>query len=318
MGSLPFCHVHLKGLIALDGVFSEDPASGAVRFHEATELAPAHWQEVERTVQRRVLRAFRARLLLEPDAAHAMLSWQASGGFSVDASVRVEGDDRAGVERLVRYCARPPLALERLHALDGSAALASPDARLLYRLPGPDLHGRTELLLSPLELLERLSRLITPPRIHRHRYHGVLAPHARLRSAVTLIGRPEPESGEHVAAVGVPASSPPPDPEPGPSPSGASARMRWAQLIARIYEVLPLLCPACGSEMRILAFLTHPPTTQAILLHLELPHRPPPLAPARAPPQSELLLDQTSDFDLTASEPVPDFAFDQSLGESFD
>jgi hypothetical protein len=41
---------------------------------------------------------------------------------------------RAGVERLVRYCARPPLALERLHALGDAGMLASEDARLLYRL----------------------------------------------------------------------------------------------------------------------------------------------------------------------------------------
>jgi hypothetical protein len=53
-----------------------------------------------------VLRAFKRRGLLEEDAAADMLGWQASGGFSVDASVRVEGDDRAGLERLVRYCAR--------------------------------------------------------------------------------------------------------------------------------------------------------------------------------------------------------------------
>ena len=44
---------------------------------------------------------------------------------------------------------------------------------------------------------------------------------------------------------------------------------------------------------------------------------PPPLAPARAPPQSELLLYQSPDFDLTAPEPVPDFDFDQSVRDSF-
>ena len=36
--------------------------------------------------------------------------------------MRIEGVDRAGIERLVRYCARPPFALERLHAFDGTAA----------------------------------------------------------------------------------------------------------------------------------------------------------------------------------------------------
>lgn len=90
--------------------------------------------------------------------------------------------------------------------------------------------------------------------MHRHRYHGVLAPHAKLRAAVVAIGRPDIEG---------------PDAEPtGPDPvqtgSGAlepsrpanPVRIRWAVLLARIYGVLPLLCPACGGQMKILAFLT--------------------------------------------------------------
>ena len=36
--------------------------------------------------------------------------------------------------------------------------------------------GRTELRLTPLELIDRLATLIPPPRLHRHHYHGVLAP----------------------------------------------------------------------------------------------------------------------------------------------
>ncbi|MCJ7796826.1 MAG: transposase, partial [Thermoleophilia bacterium] len=163
-GSSLNAHFHFH-VLALDGVLSEQGPGGQVRFHEATLLTPERWKGLERTVQHRVLRAFRGRGLLEQDVVSDMLTWQASGGFSVDASVRVEGDDRAGVERLVRYCARGPLALERLHALGGQHA--SPDARLLYRLPEPDLQGRTVLLLSPLELLERLARqrfaLLTDP-----------------------------------------------------------------------------------------------------------------------------------------------------------
>jgi hypothetical protein len=55
------------------------------------------------------------------------------GGFSLDASVRIEARDRAGLERLLRYCARPPFALERLEFLD--------EQRLLYRLPKPRPDG---------------------------------------------------------------------------------------------------------------------------------------------------------------------------------
>ncbi len=52
-----------------------------------------------------------------------MGQWEHGGGFSVDASVRIEAADRAGRERLLRYCARPPFALERLRELDGHLLL---------------------------------------------------------------------------------------------------------------------------------------------------------------------------------------------------
>jgi hypothetical protein len=301
----------------LDGVFGED-GCGKIEFHEAFELPTDHIRQLESVLQRRVLRYFRRHGLLDEIDAAGMLTWQGSGGFSVDASVRIEGEDRTGVERLVRYCARPPFALERLRALDSSPTLASPESRLLYRFPKPDVHGRTELLLSPLELLDALSKFVPPPRVHRHRYHGVLAPNARLRPHVVALGRPELVSEAPPTNVDAAAS----DMSFVSVPERASpARIRWAVLLARIYDVLPLLCPACGGEMRILAFLTDPPVVSAILLHLDLPHKPPPLSPARGPPQSDLLtglLDQTSAFDPAEAEPVPDFEFDQSLPDDFE
>jgi hypothetical protein len=64
----------------------------------------------------------------------------------------------------------------------------------------------------------------------------------------------------------------PPARPPSRMPAPASPeRIRWAVLPARIYDVLPLLRPACDVEMRILAFLTGPPVVPAILLHLGLP-----------------------------------------------
>ena len=95
-----------------------------------------------------------------------MAGWHHGGGFSLDASVRIDGADRAGLERLLRYCARPPFALERLEQVRHD--------QLVYHFPKPQPDGSTQLRLTPLELIERLAALIPPPRIHRHRYHGVL------------------------------------------------------------------------------------------------------------------------------------------------
>lgn len=184
-GSSLNAHFHYH-VVVLDGVFSESE-EGGMEFHEASELEVRHWQELQRTVQKRVLRYFRRHDLLDESATTNMLTWQGTGGFSIDASVRIEGHDRHGLERLVRYCARPPFALHRLHAIGGNEALTAPDAQLLYRLPGPTPDGRTVLVLSPLELLQRLARLVPPPRVHRHRYRGVLAPNARLRPQVIAL-----------------------------------------------------------------------------------------------------------------------------------
>ena len=38
-------------------------------------------------------------------------------------------------------------------------------------------------------------------------------------------------------------------------PKRSPAHYPWAVLIARIYEVFPLLCPRCGGQMRLIAFV---------------------------------------------------------------
>ncbi len=88
-------------------------------------------------------------------------------------------------------------------------------------------------------------------------------------------------------------------------------------LLARVFELLPLLCPACGGEIRIVAFRTHPMAIRDILIHLGLPHRPPRVAPAGAPPQPTLGLDQTPASDPAQPEPIPEYVFDPTPPEKF-
>ena len=70
-----------------------------------------------------------------------MGQWAHGGGFSVDGSVRIEAAERAGRERLLRYCARPPFALDRLRE-------RGPE-RLRYELTKPGPGGSGSLLLTP-------------------------------------------------------------------------------------------------------------------------------------------------------------------------
>ena len=73
----------------------------------------------------------------------------AAGAFSLHAATRIDADDRAGLERLARYVTRPPLAAGRLQIVD--------DERPTFRLKTPWSDGTTHLLLSPLELIEKLA-----------------------------------------------------------------------------------------------------------------------------------------------------------------
>lgn len=100
-----------------------------------------------------------------------MAGWDHGGGFSVDAAVRIEGNDRAGLERLLRYCARPSFALEQ-HLQQRDAG------HLVYHCPKPRPDGSGDMVLTPLELIDRIASLVPRPRTHRHRYYGVLVPNA--------------------------------------------------------------------------------------------------------------------------------------------
>ena len=248
---------------------------------------------MQATLRRRILRAFVGRGLLESFESKEMLAYKHSG-FSVDAGGCIEAHDRAALERLLRYCARPPFAMDRLR---------KEGAELVYRCakqnsePASDKRGANadELTLTPLELIDRIAALVPPPRTHRHRYFGVLAPNSPLRHAVTAMAaaahqksaaRAEPPAtgdGTHGPAPMGPMGNPI-APTSEHAPPKHAAHYLWAVLIARIYEVFPLLCPLCGGQMRITAFITHSADIRQILEHIGTDSEPPRVAPARGPP----------------------------------
>jgi hypothetical protein len=218
--------------------------------------------------------------------------------------VRIEAADLAGRERLLRYCARPPFAPERLRELDCE--------HLSYDNPKPGPGGSSPQLLTPLELLDRIAALVPPPRIHRHRYFGVLAPNSPLRAAVT--------------ALALAAATTPPTPALNPELAAEpayrrAARYAWARLLARIYdrrkslwdEVFPLVCPLCGANMRVIAFITDAAAIRDILVHLGEPTAPPRSAPARGPPLWETADTEHEPTPDPALPPTPAFEFDQRL-----
>jgi hypothetical protein len=219
-----------------------------------------------------------------------MLSWNTSG-FSLDASVLIDAQDREGLERLIRYCARPIFASSRLEQAGD---------KLKYILSKP-LKGEKVLFLKPFELLDRLAKLIPPPRYHRHFYHGVLAPNAPLRTKIRALAGKEPHLARQSLQEIIGSDQATPTLLTSVSAwinsineeeTFRKISLGWAKLIARVYEVLPLICPRCKGTMKIIAFIEEKETIQKILTCLNESIDPPHIAPARGPPEMEFNYDQ--------------------------
>ncbi|GAB4351700.1 MAG: hypothetical protein Kow0060_01110 [Methylohalobius crimeensis] len=86
-----------------------------------------------------------------------------------------------------------------------------------------------------------------------------------------------------------------------------------AQIRSR--RICPLVCPECGGQLKIVAFLTEADPIQRLLTHIGEPATPPRIAPARAPPDwQEPDFDQTDRTELEQAEPVSEY--DKSSGKT--
>lgn len=253
-GSLANWHPHIH-MIVTDGGFREDGTFVPWPAHDTAALTEAF--------RRAVLRLFVQRGFFEDHEAQAMLAWPHSG-FHVHDEVLVPEDDTAFALRLARYCARNPVALERLQY--------EPKVnRVTYRSDKADGPTAGAEKLDALEFLARLVTHIPDKHQVMTRYYGWYA------------NRPRGERKQLAAEVSEPAPIPVAERE---DLTFREARLRWAELLRRIYEVDPLRCPQCAGEMRIVAFILERSVIDRILEHLrrkrEAARGPPETLPARA------------------------------------
>ena len=227
-------------------------------------------------------------------------------GFDLDARVAIaQGDDR-GRERLVRYCARPAIVLERLEKLSDGYSYRTKYTR----------NGRTHRVMTGTELMARIAALVPPPRYPLVRYHGCFAPAHTWRRLV-VPRPPEPRAkaarrpttvdtegaeAEPAAALGAlpgPGGDDSFEPAPLRSPFILSdyhmrrlldglllmtgSRADWATLLRRSHDIDVLDCPRCHGRLRLLAVVRDKHQARRFLRYLGEPDDPQPLASARDP-----------------------------------
>ena len=156
---------------------------------------------------------------------------------------------------------RPSVSLARLRLRPESAEV------LHFPRGGGDVPGSAPPeRIDAMEYVARVLSQIPLPRKHLVRYHGFHSNAARgkrRRDQDTLV---ESNTAEQ---------------NPAPPPAAAALRKRWADLLRRVYEVDPLVCPRCGGAMHVIGFVTGPVQIKRILDHLRRRDqlaRPPPHA----------------------------------------
>ena len=210
-------------------------------------------------------------VLFPRDAQRAPLSAFIEG-FSLHAATRVLASDRRGLSRLCAYGARGAVASSRLSEL--------PDGRFAYDMKRALPDGRRKLVMTGVELLEKLVPLIPPTYANLTRFHGVFAPTSRLRTQV--VPRPTTTTTEPTTPPSAPLSPPLSSPTSTSVPS--TYRLDWAALLKRVFGVDVLKCSRCQGQMRVIACIEEPDVAKKILEHLGLPSEPLPTARAQAPP----------------------------------
>jgi len=139
----------------------------------------------------------------------------------------------------------------------------------VLKLKTPWRDGTTHRVMSPLEFMQRLAALVPRPRLHLIRFHGVLAPNAKLRPLVVPQGPPAQAQAAAKCEVEPVQARP--------------HRIGWARLLKRVIDIdLQHRPHCCAGELKIIAAILERPAIEKTLTHLGIDPQPPPRGLARA------------------------------------
>ncbi len=143
-------------------------------------------------------------------------------------------------------------------ALSNARLSINGKGKVILKLKTPWADGATHIT-------QRLAALVPRPRLHLTWFHGVLAPNAKFRSKVVPGARtqktPEPAAAEDPVCA-------------------HSARMRWAQMLKRVFDIDMERCE-CGGKLKLIAVIEQPDVIEKIFTHLGLAPQPLPIVPVR-------------------------------------
>ena len=254
-------HPHLHALVA-DGLFTRD---GLFHVMPTASLKP-----LEELLRARMITFLVAKGLLPPDRARMLRGWVHSG-FHVHRSRRVMQDEREDLERLAQYIIRNPFSVEKMQITEESRTI--PGGSVIYRARMNEKIHRNFDVFSPCDFIAAITQHIPDKSFQLVRYYGWYSNKMR--------GQRDKRAAEEARASGMAVQViDVSEYRPRRIPSA-----KWRELIKKVYEADPLLCPKCSREMRIVALINERDVIERILRHLGLWEEGVRVSSSRAPPE---------------------------------
>ena len=218
--------------------------------------------------RKRIIQYFLKTERINKDMARNLLSWKHSG-FSIDNSVIIYPHDDKAKEALAEYMARYSVALDKI-------VYEPVKGNVLFHTKYNQYFKENLKVFKAEEFIAQLTQHVPPPRMRVIRYYGLYSSRSRQKwKEWEYVSRHAPDGWkeshlEHAADENkgdVPESE---------IPIAFSGNSTWAKLIAKIYEVDPLVCTKCGGEMKVVAVIMDPVEVKKILRHLVKTGKSPP------------------------------------------
>ena len=234
-------HPHLHALVA-DGLFMRDG-----QFHVAPQTALKPLEEMFRA---RIITFLLEKRLLPPERARMLRGWVHSG-FNVHRSNRVQPHQHEDLERLAQYIIRNPFAVEKMHVKERGKSI-------IYRSGQNPKIQRNFEVFTPCDFIAAITQHIPDKSFQLVRYYGWYSNKMR--------GQRDKQALEAAKAAGnaiqiIDVS----EHKPRRIPSA-----KWRELIKKVWEADPLMCPRCAHEMRIVSLIDDRAVIEQILRHLGL------------------------------------------------
>ncbi|MCK4543606.1 MAG: transposase [Spirochaetales bacterium] len=245
-GGLLNWHPHLHCLCT-DGCFD-----AAGQFHALPAISA---ETMNKIFAAKVLKMLIQEDALSEEMAKKILSWKHSG-FNTHANRRIEADDTDAIKALAEYIVRSPFNQSKITISDDGSKT------IYHGKINPSL-GKNFQVFDSLEFLAALTSHIPLRNKKMVVYYGWYSQAARgKRRRDGKLTSPFPlcHQGEN---------------------DNRTIHYRWSQLIKNVYAD-PLICPACGGKMKIIAFIKDHGIINKILDHLGIQDKLP--QHAHAPP----------------------------------